>query len=157
PPEKELARRVALVTGGASGIGQAIAHALATAGASLVVTDLDGPGAEAVASEIVARQGQGAAIAQRLDVTSEADVERACERACLEYGGLDLLVSNAGIARVAALDELSLDDWQRGLAVNATGHFLVARAALRLFKRQGIGGNVVFVVTKNALAPGREM
>ncbi|HEY3111260.1 MAG TPA: SDR family oxidoreductase, partial [Chloroflexota bacterium] len=157
PPEKELARRVALVTGAASGIGRAIAHALAGAGAQVVVTDLNGPEAEAVAGEIVARHGQGAAIAERLDVTSEAEVERAFERTCLEYGGLDLLVSNAGIARVAALDDLSLEDWQRGLAVNATGHFLAARAALRLFKRQGIGGNVVFVVTKNALAPGRDM
>ncbi len=74
----------------------------------------------------------------------------------LEYGGVDVVVSNAGIAHCAPIEELELADWERSLAVNATGHFLVTRAALRLMRRQGRGGALVFVATKNVTAPGRD-
>ena len=156
PPERELARRVALVTGGSSGIGRAIALRLASAGAQVVVTDVDVSGARAVAETINESEGDGAAIACSMDVTNEQEIEQAFETACLTYGGIDLLVSNAGIATCAPIDELNLSDWERNFAVNSTGHFLAARAAIRLFKAQGIGGNIVFVATKNVVAPGKD-
>jgi NAD(P)-dependent dehydrogenase (short-subunit alcohol dehydrogenase family) len=156
PPERELARRVALVTGAASGLGRAIAHRLAAAGAHVVVTDADDDGALAVADEIAAREGAGTAVAHRLDVTREQDVADALEQAVLDFGGVDIVVSNAGMAHCAPIEQLETEDWERSLAVNATGHFLVTRAALRHFRRQGTGGAMVFVATKNVTAPGKD-
>jgi NAD(P)-dependent dehydrogenase (short-subunit alcohol dehydrogenase family) len=156
PPERELARRVALVTGGASGIGRAAALRMGAEGAHVVVTDLDRAGASKVADEVVALCGAGRALGLGMDVASEASVRAAFEEAALHYGGVDVVVSNAGIAHSAPLDELSLADWERSFAVNATGHFLVARAAVRLMKAQGIGGSLIFVASKNVLAPGKD-
>jgi len=156
PPEKELARRIALVTGGASGIGRAVARRLAQEGAHVVVADLDRPGAEQVARELEARHGAGRALGVAMDVTAEASVGSAVQSAVLAYGGLDIVVSNAGVAPVGAIDQMALEEWARSLAVNATGHFLVAREALRVLKAQGLGGSFVFVATKNVMAPGKE-
>lgn len=156
PPEKELARRVALVTGGASGIGKAVSRRLAQEGAHVVVTDLDEGGARKVADEIVTAHGAGRALGLRMDVTGEAAVRQAFEAATLAYGGLDIVVSNAGIAVSAPLDAMAVSDWERSFAVNATGHFLVAREALRLLKSQGLGGAFVFVATKNVMSPGKD-
>ncbi|PYM07184.1 MAG: bifunctional rhamnulose-1-phosphate aldolase/short-chain dehydrogenase [Candidatus Rokuibacteriota bacterium] len=156
PPEKELARRVALVTGGASGIGRAAAARLAREGAHVVIGDLDEAGARKVADEIAAAQGAGRAIGVGMDVSSEASVVAAFEAGVLAYGGLDILVSNAGIAHAAPVDRMELADWERSFAVNATGHFLVGRAALKGFKAQGRGGVMVFVATKNVMSPGKD-
>jgi rhamnulose-1-phosphate aldolase/alcohol dehydrogenase len=156
PPDRDLAGRVALVTGAANGLGRAIALRLAAAGAQVIATDVDAAGIEAVAAAIVEREGAGAALACPLDVTRPEAVEAAMERACLEYGGVDVIVSNAGIAHCAPIEQLELADWERSLAVNATGHFLVTRAALRHFRRQGTGGSIVFVATKNVTAPGKD-
>jgi rhamnulose-1-phosphate aldolase/alcohol dehydrogenase len=156
PPEKELARRIALVTGGASGIGRAAALRLAAEGAHVVVADLDAAGALKVADEVVAASAGGRAIGVGMDVTSEASVRAALEEAVLAYGGLDIVVSNAGIAHSAPIDELDLAEWERSFAVNSTGHFLVAREALRLLKAQGLGGAFVFVATKNVMSPGKD-
>jgi rhamnulose-1-phosphate aldolase/alcohol dehydrogenase len=156
PPERELARRVAFVTGGASGIGRATAARLAREGAHVVVGDLDEAGARKVAQEITAAVGSGRAVGFGVDVTSEASVAGAFEATVLAYGGLDVLVSNAGIAHGAPVDRMALADWERSFAVNATGHFLVARAALRLLKAQGRGGALVFVATKNVMSPGKD-
>jgi rhamnulose-1-phosphate aldolase/alcohol dehydrogenase len=156
PPPRELAGRIAVVTGGARGLGRSVALRLAAAGAQVVAADLDRVGAEETAAAIVEREGAGAAIAFPLDVTREADVDAAMEAACLEFGGVDVVVSNAGIAHCAPIERLELRDWERSLAVNSTGHFLVTRAALRLFRRQGIGGSMVFVATKNVTSPGKD-
>ena len=156
PPDKELSRRIALVTGAASGIGRAAALRLAAEGAHVVVTDLDAAGARKVADEVVATSGAGRAIGVGMDVTSESSVRAALEEAVLAYGGLDIVVSNAGIAHSAPIDRLDLADWERSFAVNATGHFLVAREALRLLKGQGLGGAFVFVATKNVMSPGKD-
>jgi NAD(P)-dependent dehydrogenase (short-subunit alcohol dehydrogenase family) len=156
PPEKELARRIALVTGGASGIGRAVARRLAAEGAHVVVGDLDEAGARRTADEIAAAAGAGRAVGLAMDVTSEASVRAAFEAAVLAYGGLDVLVSNAGTAHSAAVADMALDDWQRSFAVNATGHFLVAREAMRVLLAQGLGGALVFVATKNVMAPGKD-
>jgi rhamnulose-1-phosphate aldolase/alcohol dehydrogenase len=156
PPEKELARRVALVTGGGSGIGRAVARRLAAEGAHVVVGDLDRAGAEQTARDVVAGVGAGRALGLAMDVTSEASVRAAFEETILAYGGLDILVSNAGIAHSSPVADMALADWERSFAVNSTGHFLVAREAMRLMIGQGIGGALVFVATKNVMAPGKD-
>ncbi|MBI4241802.1 MAG: bifunctional rhamnulose-1-phosphate aldolase/short-chain dehydrogenase [Candidatus Rokubacteria bacterium] len=156
PPEKELARRIALVTGGASGIGRAVALRLAREGAHVVIGDVDEGGALKTAEEIVGVQGAGRAIGLLMDVTREASVGQAMEETILAYGGLDIVVSNAGVAHAAPLDRMESADWERSLAVNATGHFLVAREALRVLKAQGLGGAFVFVATKNVMSPGKD-
>ncbi len=157
PPERDLAGRVALVTGATGALGREVALRLAAAGAQVVVTDLASPAAEALAGEIAAREGAGSALALALDVTREdARWRRRWSAPRLEYGGVDVVVSNAGIAHCAPIESLELADWERSLAVNATGHFLLARAALRLLRRQGTGGSLVFVATKNVTAPGKD-
>ncbi len=156
PPEKELARRVALVTGAASGIGKAVARRLAQEGAHVVVGDVDEDGAKQVAQEIVSLNGAGRGLAVGMDVTSEASVRQAFETATIAYGGLDIVVSNAGIAVSAPIDAMTLRDWERSFAVNSTGHFLVAREALSPLRAQGLGGAFVFVATKNVMSPGKD-
>ncbi len=156
PKEKELAGRVALVTGAASGIGRAIARRFAEEGAHVVVTDVNAEGAEAVATEIVQKQGLRRAISLRLDVTRPEEVAKVMAETCRAYGGLDIVISNAGVAHVGAIDKLDLKDWEKSLAINTTGHFLVVRAALEVMKAQGTGGNIVFNATKNVTAPGKD-
>jgi NAD(P)-dependent dehydrogenase (short-subunit alcohol dehydrogenase family) len=156
PPEKELARRIALVTGGAGGIGRAVAFRLAAEGAHVVVADLDGAGARKVADELRAAHGGGRALGVGMDVCSESSVRAAFEECALAYGGIDIVVSNAGMAHSAPVDRMALADWERSFAVNATGHFLVAREALRMLEAQGLGGSFVFVATKNVMSPGKD-
>jgi NAD(P)-dependent dehydrogenase (short-subunit alcohol dehydrogenase family) len=156
PAEKELARRIVLVTGGGSGIGRAVARRLAAEGAHVVVTDVDGTAARATAEAIVTGVGAGRALGLEMDVTREASVRAAFEETVLAYGGLDVLVSNAGIAHSAPVVRLELADWERSFAVNSTGHFLVAREAMRLLTAQGLGGALVFVATKNVMSPGKD-
>jgi NAD(P)-dependent dehydrogenase (short-subunit alcohol dehydrogenase family)/rhamnose utilization protein RhaD (predicted bifunctional aldolase and dehydrogenase) len=152
----DLMGHVALVTGAGGGIGRAIARRLAAAGAHVIVTDVDLPMAERTAGEIVRECGGEHAVSARMDVTREEDVAGAFAAAVDAYGGVDLVVSNAGIAEAGAIERMTLAAWSRSLAINATGHFLVAREALRLFRAQGSGGAIVFVATKNVPAPGRD-
>ncbi|MDQ6695625.1 MAG: bifunctional rhamnulose-1-phosphate aldolase/short-chain dehydrogenase [Chloroflexota bacterium] len=158
PAEKELSRRVVLITGAAGAIGADIARRFAAEGGHVICADLDLKKAEALAAECTRAYPANRAIAVTMDVTSEESVEEAFRLAVLEYGGIDVVVSNAGIAHSARVDELSLRDWQRSFAVNATGHFLVARKALTVLKAQGkmqeTGGSLVFIATKNVTAPG---
>jgi rhamnulose-1-phosphate aldolase/alcohol dehydrogenase len=156
PPEREMARRIVLVTGGAGGLGKAVARRLAAEGAHVVITDLDGAGARKVADEIAAKAGSGRTLGLAMDVTSEASVRAAFEEAILAYGGVDVIVSNAGIAHSTPVVDLALGDWERSFAVNATGHFLVAREAMRILMAQGIGGALVFIATKNVMSPGKD-
>jgi len=158
PPERELARRVAFITGAAGAIGRAIARRFAEEGAHLALADLNLAGAQAVAKEL-----PGPAIAVECDVTDPASVERAMADTVLAFGGLDVVVSNAGIAVAKPIDELSLDDWRRTQDVLLTGYFLVTREALKIMKRQlragdrpdTIGGSIVFVSSKAGLAPAK--
>jgi rhamnulose-1-phosphate aldolase/alcohol dehydrogenase len=156
PKEKELAGKIALITGAASGIGRAIAERFAEEGAHVVVTDVDEALATDVARGIVEKNGLRRAIALRLDVSREDDVERAFDETVRAYGGLDVVVSNAGISSFGSLDALPASEWDRSFAVNARGHFLVSRAAMRMMKEQGIGGSLVFNASKNVTAPGKD-
>jgi len=156
PPEPELARGVGLITGAAGGIGRAIAEQLVDRGASVVVTDLDGGAAGTLAEQLNRRAGRRRALGRAMDVTNEQSIARTLDEALTVFGGLDFLVSNAGIATVASIDRLRRSDWDQSFAVNATGHFLVAQAVIRWLRAQGLGGSLVFIASKNALAPGKE-
>jgi rhamnulose-1-phosphate aldolase/alcohol dehydrogenase len=154
PPPRELAGRIALITGGASGIGRATARSLAHLGAHVVVADLNREGAEAVAEEIVGACGLRRAVAAHVDVTDETAVAEMIGRTVLEYGGLDILVASAGLATSAPVTETTLEEWELNYAVLARGYFLCAREAFRVLLEQGRGGSIVFVGSKNALVAG---
>ena len=150
PPPEELEGRVAFVTGGAGGIGGAVARALAAKGACVAVADLDAEGATEVAQEL---DTSGKPV--RLDVTDEAAVAAAYRETVLAYGGVDAVVSNAGLASGAPIEETSVELWDRDYSVLAKGYFLVAREAFKVLKEQNIGGSLIFVASKNALAAGK--
>ncbi len=156
PLEKELARRTALVTGAASGIGRAIAQRFAEEGAHVVIADLHEKHCQAVAESINRVHGGERAIGIAMDVTSEDAVRCGFAEAARAFGGLDIVVSNAGTAPTGRIEDLSLQTWEQSLAVNATGHFLVAREAVKMLRAQGLGGSIVFNVTKNVFAPGAD-
>jgi rhamnulose-1-phosphate aldolase/alcohol dehydrogenase len=150
PAPGELQGQVALVTGGAGGIGHAIGDLLAAAGACVVAFDLDETGAQ----EAVAGYGDnGLAISG--DVTSEEAVARAFAAAIDRYGGVDIVVSNAGVASSAALEDTSLAEWNRNHNILVTGYFLVCREAFKFLKQQGRGGAIVLIASKNALVAGK--
>jgi rhamnulose-1-phosphate aldolase/alcohol dehydrogenase len=155
PPEREFARHVVLVTGAAGGIGSAICRRVAQDGAHIVATDIDSAGAEQLATSLNQRFGVGRAIAVKMDVTNEESVGAAFERAALSFGGIDVIVNNAGLASSAPVTETSLAEWNKNWNVLATGYFLVAREGFRLLQAQGCGGNLVFVASKNALVAGK--
>lgn len=139
----KLDNRVAFVTGAASGIGRRIAQVYAQAGAAVAVADLNPQGAEAAAAEL---RAQGArAIGIGVDVTDEAAVDAAVARTVAELGGLDVLVSNAGIQIVAPLQDFAFADWKKLLAVHLDGAFLTSRAAMRQMIASGRGGAMIFM------------
>ena len=154
PPRGELGGRIAVVTGGASGIGRATARLLAARGAHVVVADLNVEGAQAVAEELVAEHGLRRALAVEVDVTDESAVQDLVRQSVLAYGGLDVLVASAGLATSAPVTETTVEEWELNFAVLARGYFLAAREAFRVLVEQGAGGSVVFVGSKNALVAG---
>ncbi len=155
PPDREFAGKVALITGAASGIGRATAYRLAQDGAHVVVADINRAGGAETVASIEAQFGAGRALFVHTDVTSEAAVQEALRQTVLSYGGLDLLVNNAGIAGGAPIEETSLDMFQRNIDILVTGYFLMARESFRVMKAQGIGGSMVFVGSKNSVAAGK--
>jgi rhamnulose-1-phosphate aldolase/alcohol dehydrogenase len=151
PSPKPLAGRVALVTGGASGIGRATCAALAAQGACVVVADLDLSGAEALAKEL---GGPDVAVAVAMDVADEEAIRGGIVAGVLAFGGLDLVVNNAGLSRSAALEDTSAQLWDLQHNVMARGSFLVSREAAQVMRRQGLGGDIVYICSKNAVAAG---
>lgn len=152
PKPKSLAGRVALITGGAGGIGRAIAARLMSEGACAVLADIDAASLEETVADFRKRFGRDVVTGVVMDVTSEASVEASYRSALLAYGGLDILVSNAGIASAAPFEDTSLELWNRNMSILATGYFLAARAAYRIMKDQGVGGSIVFIASKNGMA-----
>ena len=151
PKPRPLATRVALVTGAGSGIGRAIAHRLAAEGACVVVADMDPASAASVADEL---GGPDVAVAVTVDVTDESQVIAAFEQAVLAFGGVDLVVNNAGLSISKPLLETSLADWDLQHDVMARGSFLVSREAARIMIGQDMGGDLVYIVSKNAFFAG---
>jgi rhamnulose-1-phosphate aldolase/alcohol dehydrogenase len=151
PAPKPLASRVAFVTGGGSGIGRAIAHRLAAEGACVVVADIDPASAEAVAREL---GGTDVAVSVRADVTDEAQVAAALQAAILAFGGVDLVVNNAGLSISKPLLETTVHDWDLQHDVMARGSFLVSREAARILIDQAMGGDLIYIVSKNAFFAG---
>jgi len=151
PKPKPLAGRVALVTGGGSGIGRAIATRLAAEGACVVVADRN---AEAAASVAASLGGADNAVAAAGDVTSPSDVDDMVRAATLAFGGLDLVVNNAGLSISRSLLDTTEQDWDLQHDVMAKGSFLVSRAAARAMIAQGLGGDIVYIASKNSLFAG---
>lgn len=152
PKPKSLAGRIAFITGGAGGIGFATAERLAGEGACVVLADIDEGSLKTAHENLVRRFGTDQVRSVELNVTDEKGVVNAFVEASVELGGIDILVSNAGIASSAPVETTELSMWNRNIDILATGYFLVSREAFRLFRRQKIGGNVVFVASKNGLA-----
>ncbi|WP_426404666.1 bifunctional aldolase/short-chain dehydrogenase [Streptomyces sp. R-07] len=151
PKTRPLATRVALVTGAGSGIGRAIAHRLAAEGACVVVADLNAASAEAVAEEL---GGPDRAVAVAVDVTSEEQIVAAFRTALLAFGGVDLVVNNAGVSISKPLLDTTAKDWDVQHAIMARGSFLVSREAARVMTAQGLGGDIVYIASKNAVFAG---
>ncbi|MGP3989644.1 bifunctional aldolase/short-chain dehydrogenase [Streptomyces sp. 3N207] len=151
PEPSPLAGRIALVTGAASGIGKAIARRLSAEGACVVVADRNGADAVAVAEEL---GGPDKAVAVTVDVTREEQIEAAFAAASLAFGGVDLVVNNAGISLSKPLLETTAADWDLQHDIMARGSFLVSREAARLMRAQGLGGDIVYIASKNAVFAG---
>ena len=143
------------MTGGGGGIGSATCRRLVSEGIHIIVADINLEGAQKVAAEINAQYGEGRAHAVWLDVTSEKAVEESFNETLLTYGGIDVVVNNAGIASSSSFEKTTLREWERNMNILATGYFLVAREGFKLLKQQGLGGNIIFVASKNAVYAGK--
>lgn len=152
PKPKALAGQIALVTGGAGGIGRATASRLLREGACVVLADIDETALAGAHEELSKAYGKDFVRPVRIDVTSEDQVTSGFAETSVEFGGIDILVSNAGLASSAPIEETTLALWNKNMDILSTGYFLVSREAFRLFRAQKIGGNVVFVASKNGLA-----
>ncbi len=155
PPPKEQAGRVAIVTGGASGIGRATARRLAADGAHVAIFDINLEGAQQVAEELSETYGHRRGMALHCDVTSEEAVMQGFEEVVLAYGGVDVVVSNAGIAIAAPIEETTVKQWDLNMDILGKGYFLMSREAFRVWKRQGLGGSLIYVASKNSVYAGK--
>ncbi len=152
PKPKSLAGRVALVTGGAGGIGSATAERYLAEGACVVLADIDEEALSATCEALTARYSGDVVRKVPMNVTSEGAVAQAFADAGVEYGGIDILVSNAGIASSAPVEDTTLALWQKNMDILSTGYFLVSREAFKLMRVQTMGGSIVFIGSKNGLA-----
>ena len=152
PKPKSLAGRVALVTGGAGGIGAATAERYLQEGACVVLADINEEGLLSTQDSLASRHSKDVVRSVTMNVTSEDAVAAAFAEASVEFGGIDILVSNAGIASSAPIEETSLALWNKNMDVLSTGYFLVSREAFKIMRVQNMGGSVVFVASKNGLA-----
>ncbi len=153
--EPPMAGQVALVTGAAGAIGFGICKQLVAAGAHVVLTDLDRERLQTACASLDPKQ-RGVVAGIAMDVTDEDSVAAGMAEACRHFGGLDVLVLNAGVAHVSTIEALDPQAFRRVLDVNLTGYFLVLREGARLMRRQGTGGNVIVNSSKNVFAPGAE-
>lgn len=152
PKPKSMAGRVAYVTGGAGGIGSATAMRYLAEGACVVLADIDETALEQTANNLRDQFSNDVIRTVIMDVTDEKAVAKAYSHAAVEFGGIDCLVSNAGIASSAPVEETSLEMWNHNMAILSTGYFLVSREAFKVMKTQNMGGSIVFIASKNGLA-----
>jgi len=151
PKPKPLAGRIALVTGAASGLGKATATRLSKEGACVVIADLNLEGAEALAKEL---GGSDNAIAVSMDVTSEEAISKAIAQACLSFGGIDIVINNAGISISKSLVETTLKDWDLQNNIMGRGSFLVSREAAKVMLAQGLPADIIYISSKNSVFAG---
>ncbi len=151
PAPRELAGKIAIVTGAASGIGRATARRLAADGAHIAIFDINLDGAKKVAQELNDTYNMRRAIAVHCDVTSEAAVIAAMEHVILAFGGVDIVVNNAGFAIAKPVTETTVDDWDKMLNVLGKGYFLIAREAFKIWQKQKAGGSLVVIASKNSV------
>jgi rhamnulose-1-phosphate aldolase/alcohol dehydrogenase len=156
PKPKPMVGKVALVTGGAGGIGQAIARRILADGGCVVLADIDEEALASVGADLAKAHGKDHVRGVRCDVTDEASVIATFGRAAIEFGGVDILVSNAGIASAAPLEDTTLALWNRNQSILATGYFLVGREAFRQMKAQGSGGAIVIIASKNGMVASNQ-
>ncbi|MDB5106600.1 MAG: short-chain dehydrogenase [Fibrobacteres bacterium] len=152
PKPKALASRIALITGGAGGIGKATAIRLLDEGAVVCLTDIDAGRLKETEDELKARYGKDAVRIAVCNVTDEASVIDSLKVCAREFGGLDILVNNAGIASAAAYEDTSLDLWNKNISILATGYFLVSREGYKVLLAQGLDASMIFISSKNGLA-----
>jgi len=152
PKAKSLQGRAAFITGGAGGIGSATAQRLLSEGCNVMLADIDKNSLAEVVAGFGKRFGLDMVQGVVMDVTKEPDVINAIEATVHAYGGLDILVNNAGISAAANIEDTTLELWNKNISILATGYFLVAREGYRVMKQQGLGGSMIFVGSKNAVA-----
>lgn len=150
PKEKPLSRKVALVTGSGGGIGRAIADKLIAEGANVVFTDIS----DDFLKEATVQYSTDQAIACNCDVTSKASIDRAMQKACLQFGGVDIIVHSAGLAISKSVADTTEKDWDLLQNVLVKGQFLLAQSAMAVFRKQKLGGNIVNIASKNGLVAG---
>jgi len=153
---RPLDRQVVLVTGAAGAIGIGVADVCAAAGAHVVLADLDGERAREAAARLESLHGPGSATGLEVDVTDETSMRSGFDATCVAYGGVDVVVPNAGIALVSPIEELSADEARRVIEVNYLGVLNTIREAARVFRLQGTGGHIVVNSSKNVFAPGKD-
>ncbi|NBA75078.1 bifunctional aldolase/short-chain dehydrogenase [Emticicia sp. ODNR4P] len=154
PKPKALSGRVALVTGSAGGIGKAIAKKFAEEGACVIINDINEERLEGAKAEFVQIFGKDAVASTLLNVTDAASTEQALDNACLAFGGVDIVINNAGISISKSIAEHSLEEWDRLYDILVKGQFIVSKAGIEVMRKQGFGGDIVNIVSKNAVVAG---
>lgn len=152
PTPKQMAGKTAFITGAAGGIGSATAEKFLDNGANVVLSDINIETLNQLYNELIAKFGSDKVSKIQMDVTNEQSVIDAFYTAVIEFGGIDILISNAGIASSAPIEETTLNLWNKNISILSTGYFLVSREAFKIMKTQNIGGSIVFVASKNGLA-----
>lgn len=154
PKEKPLSRKIALVTGSAGGIGKGIAEKYIQEGACVVVTDKDADRLKQAEQEFQKKYGKDSFLGVVLDVTDVESLEKAIEATCLRFGGVDIIVNNAGISISKTFEDHTDQDWSRLNDILVMGQYIVSKAGVKIMKEQGLGGDIVNIVSKNALVAG---
>ncbi|MCH8967354.1 MAG: SDR family NAD(P)-dependent oxidoreductase, partial [Planctomycetes bacterium] len=153
---RTLEGQIVAISGGGGAIGSSIAEVCAAAGAHVALTDIDQERLDKAVRRVEKRHGPGSALGVVMDVTHEASVHAGFEEIVRTYGGVDVVVPNAGVAHVSSIENMKLDDFARVMAVNATGCLLFMKEGIRILKQQDIGGNIVINASKNVFGPGKD-
>ena len=154
PKPKALSGRIALITGSAGGIGKAIAKKFAAEGACVIINDINAERMESAMKEFQQQFGRDTAASTLLDVTSDATIQDAFNEAALAFGGVDIIINNAGISTSKALLDHSIEDWDKLYDILVKGQFLVSKAGVKVMRKQSIGGDIINIVSKNSVVAG---